>query len=172
MLAANPSSRPLADCLGISVSAACAVHCAIGPLITILAPTFATWWSTPLVHILGAMLVVPVALVAMHRGRQQHGRRWPQRYGWIGSAVICLALLPWWATLTPVTWSWGMPSASTCEHSSCCPALVTSPDGGSIVLPWPTLLTIAGSLLLITGHLSNLRGLCCRPADDNASERP
>jgi hypothetical protein len=172
MLALAPSSRPMADCVGVGASAACAVHCALAPMVPLFAPAIVSWWSSPVVHILGALLVVPLALVTLHRGRWHHGRNWPVCCGWLGCAAICLALLPWWAALTPVTWSWGTPAA-VCGHAGCCPSVVVDDAGGSISLPWAALITLLGSLLLVAGHVGNLRGrLCCRASGTTQAAGP
>lgn len=165
MLATIAPVRSRTDRLGVCASAACAVHCAIAPVIPFVAPAVATWWSSPLVHVLGAVLVVPLALIALHGGRKRHGRRGPLRCAWCGCVAICLALLPWWTALPAPTWTWGAPQA-ICSPDTCCPTIIANATGGAIVAPWPTLITLLGSLLLVAGHLGNLVAGCrgCDPA--------
>lgn len=155
------------DYFGIAASLLCGVHCALSPLIILLAPTFSTLWSSTSVHIAAALFVVPLAAFALSRGYQRHRRLLPPVLGIIGCLFILLALLPIWTGLPPLAYVSGSGFAMnaqhlTDEHAGCCPMISENGQGATVLsLPWPTMLTFLGSILLLSGHIKNCSACRC-----------
>lgn len=145
------------DQWGTWASGLCAVHCALSPLIIIALPNLGSLWSSPLAHVIGAALVVPLALIVLERGRRRHHCRWPLTLGILGSLALIVALLPAWSQISGISFSWGTGVDGMLAETAdaCCSTVSISRASGIIVLPWPTIITFVGSLLLISGHLGN-----------------
>ncbi|MDF1826015.1 MAG: MerC domain-containing protein [Verrucomicrobiales bacterium] len=178
-----------ADRVGIIASALCAVHCAITPVLLILAPSFGQWWSHPASHWLVALFVVPLAFAMLLRGFRHHRRKWIVACGFLGMFLVVVgAIIPYL----------GPPSACAKEAASensapaaeedfvyvvgeeeisetndtseaspcldaCCPSLVTDSEGRtSLHIPTASLVTTLGGVALIMTHLGNL--CACRRA--------
>ncbi|MCK5944079.1 MAG: MerC domain-containing protein [Planctomycetes bacterium] len=145
------------DRTGVFASVFCAIHCAVAPLLLVVAPTLGGVWVHPLAHLAIAALVLPVAGFALRRGFRDHGRRWVVAVGGAGIALVLVgAVLPYLA---------GSPVAGHehCQH--CCPSLVVDEATGAETLHVPpaTIVTLLGGALLVTAHLANLRcGAGCR----------
>lgn len=153
------AKKSRADRLGIWASGLCAVHCALSPLLIILTPALASWWVSSSVHILAAMTVIPLAGFALLRGWRRHNRIWPLFCVFIAALCIILGLSPFTADLQPLYLTWGTLSEGMHVDLAtpvCCPTVQMSSAGGSLLLPWVTLLTMFGSLLLILAHAVNL----------------
>ena len=160
MLSTSRKSKgPRADQIGIWASALCAVHCAISPLLIVLAPAFAAWWVAGSVHIAAAVVVIPLALLALYAGWLKHACKWPLICAGVASLLIILGLSPFASALTPLHLTWGTVPEGINQFDMavvCCPTLNVSGSGGSLVLPWVTMLTLFGSLLLIIAHAGNI----------------
>jgi len=136
------------DLAGIAASALCAVHCLLGPAVLALAPAMGRFWTDPLTHWAIALVVGPVALVAVWRGARIHGRRWLLPPTALAVALICAALI------VPPLLEAG--HAHSHEH-----AHGHHHGDASWAHQLETALTVAGGVLLVAVHAVNLRG-CLR----------
>ncbi|MEM1271992.1 MAG: MerC domain-containing protein, partial [Bacteroidota bacterium] len=78
------------DRVGIGVSALCAVHCLAVPLVAVTLPFWFVEASHEWVHVVLALVLVPVTLIAM---RHAHGRRSVLALLGAGMALVVSALL-------------------------------------------------------------------------------
>jgi hypothetical protein len=63
------------DQVGISLSALCAVHCALTPLVILFLPVMiGKSYDSPLFHIILALLIIPIGLRAFMTGFRHHKR--------------------------------------------------------------------------------------------------
>jgi hypothetical protein len=180
--------RPNPDRIGVTASVLCAIHCAVTPVFFLLAPSFGRVWAHPASHWLVALLVVPLAAVALLAGFRRHGRRWILGAGILGmSLVIAGAAIPYLesgeeaAPAEAHAASAGEPSGITAETEfvyvvgeeeddvaseatcpdACCPTLTVDEQGNRrLQIPLASIVTTFGGLALILTHLGNLR--CCR----------
>ncbi len=162
----SQENYPSSDRYGITLSLLCGIHCAISPIIYLLAPTLvASWWSAKSVHIVAALVIVPIAIYALSRGLTRHKNKWPSILGYSGSFLIILALLPMWGYLSPLLFTWTdgfFIDASQVGTQLCCPTISKGLNGGMIIsLPWATIITFVGSILLCAGHLKNCMSFKC-----------
>ena len=180
MPGANPSRRW--DQIGVWASAACSVHCLATPLLFLAMPTFAGVWAHPGAHLSMALLVVPLAAKTLIGGYRVHRRQWVAGTALGGIALILVGCLLPFIEGEPVLGHATSEVAEECNAggdsaeespaagseaccSHCCPQIVEDPAGGwRLQLPLASLVTIAGSLLLVTGHIGNLVcRRCCGP---------
>ena len=182
---ANQRTRPIpsttADKVGACASMLCAIHCMLTPFIMLAIPTFGVWWASSSVHITAAALVIPLALLTLFFGMKQHRRSWPFILGILGCACLIVALLPFLPSEPPIEFGANYTGTNTeiamnqtahnvatnllepgspvthCTNEACCPVIITEPEGWSLTIPWEALLTIIGSLFLVTSHIGNLR---------------
>ena len=148
-----------ADNFGIWASSLCAVHCAVSPLLFLITPAIAAWWVASSVHIAAALLVIPLAIFALYRGWKKHTRVWPLVCAGFAALLILAGLSPLTAEWMPLQLTWGLMADGIGQESVavvCCPTLQMSSAGGSLLIPWVTLLTMFGSLLLIIAHAVNI----------------
>lgn len=145
------------DLLGLLISGACALHCLAAPVVLLLAPLAGGWWSHPAIHLGSAALAIPLALYSLGRGFRQHGRRWVPCAGGLGAGFIVLALaLPSGGEAAGPAEAAG--GAGECAKA-CCPQIEVSETTGewSFRAPASSLVMMAGGILLVTAHGSNLR---------------
>lgn len=131
------------DKLGVSLSAICAVHCALTALAIAVFPMLSPLADseTPVHFILACFLLVITAL-AFVRGFQQH-----RQFGIVLLAAAGLAL---------VFAAFFAHGFETDSHRS-----------------MEALITTAGSVLLIFAHFRNLRSMsCCKDPASTAADRP
>ncbi len=81
------------DRFGVTVSAICAAHCLVPPLLLFSVPMLGEFFYNPVFHILIAVLVVPVALVAFYRGYYKHRNLWVVLSGAFGVIFIMGAVV-------------------------------------------------------------------------------
>lgn len=83
------------DWAGIFLSWLCLLHCLALPFVMLSLPILARYYLThPFAHIVFALLVVPVALVALWRGFKVHGYLFIPVMGFIGaSGLVGIAIL-------------------------------------------------------------------------------
>jgi hypothetical protein len=147
------SHRANLDRTGVIASIFCAIHCAVAPLLILIAPTLGGIWVHPLSHFTIAGLVLPIAALALRNGVRAHGKRWVLSVGTVG---ICLVLVG--AALPYLTGS-----ASDCGPNcdQCCPSFVIDEVTGeeSLNIPPASIITLMGGVSLIVAHMANLR--CC-----------
>ena len=163
------------DSVGIAASLACAIHCLVAPFLLLLLPAAGSIWAHPAVHWILAALVLPLALVVVFRGYRLHRRRSAVAAAVLGAGFIVAGLLPGMSTRFPAATLPldGAPSfvqsllpagaaAETCTET-CCPSIATDSQTGStnLTIPPASLVTIIGSVLLITAHGINLYGCHC-----------
>ncbi|MEC5126479.1 MerC domain-containing protein [Verrucomicrobiales bacterium BCK34] len=159
-----------ADRFGVVASILCAVHCAVTPLILLMAPAFGGVWAHPASHWGAALLVVPLASTAMVHGYRKHGKKWVVACGSTGILFLLIgAVLPYLDISTfplftmpeagDVTFVYDVETASTvgeCQDS-CCPSIVQNGDGTSrLHVPPASIVTTLGGIALIMTHLGNL----------------
>ena len=154
----NPSLRRF-DHLGIVVAIACAAHCMAAPVLLVLAPALGGVWSHPASHAGIAVLVLPVAALALRRGILQHGRLWIVALGIAGVALVLVgALLPIVDSPDPLPNA----SAASAPVDTCCPSVEIAPDTGtwSLHVPLASVVSLLGGIALLGAHFGNIR--CCR----------
>jgi len=84
------------DHIGISLSFLCLVHCVVLPMVPISLPILARYYLThPYLHVVLAIVVFPVALIALWRGFRCHQRTSIFIFGLIGVILILLASTTW-----------------------------------------------------------------------------
>ena len=141
------------DRTGVFASIFCAIHCAIAPLLILVAPTLGGIWVHPMSHFAIAALVLPIAGFALRNGFRAHGRRWVIMVGGLGTGLVLLG-----AALPYLTGAHG-DCGPNCDQ--CCPSFVVDEATGveSLNIPPASIVTLLGGVSLIVAHLANLR--CC-----------
>lgn len=80
------------DYLGISISLLCLIHCLGLPLVLMSLPILARYYLThPYFHVALALVIVPVALIALWRGFRQHQKISIFILGLLGVILILVA---------------------------------------------------------------------------------
>lgn len=133
---AQPRESNAADAAGVAVSIACGIHCILTPILLLALPSLGEAFHAPIVHRVIAVLVTGIAAYALWRGYRRHGHALPVIIGSVGVLTI------WSALFIP--------------HEA--------HDHDHFHLPMGTIVTILGSLLLITGHILNIKNCragCC-----------
>jgi len=161
------------DRIGVWASVGCSIHCLATPFLFLAMPAIAGIWAHPGAHASMAVFVVPLAAGTLFRGYRVHAKSWVAVAAIVGISSIllgsALSLIadddraPRQAPLATVP---AEPIASDEDRcGACCPRLVQDGDGRRR-LEWPaaSIVTIAGSILLVTGHLGNLARGRCRPS--------
>jgi RsiW-degrading membrane proteinase PrsW (M82 family) len=83
------------DRLGILLSALCAIHCLLTPILMITLPLIAEEFENPLVHIVLALFVVPVGCYAFLSGYKHHKNKNIMIWGLVGVFIVGMtSLLP------------------------------------------------------------------------------
>ncbi|MEM7626872.1 MAG: MerC domain-containing protein [Planctomycetota bacterium] len=188
-----PTSR--LDQLGIVASVACVVHCLATPVLLILMPVMGAWWSHPAAHWGLAALVLPLALWVVLRGYRRHRRRAALVAAVLGAVFIVAGLvLPEIDGPAPLSLELpalfaaeanphgdAAPAAFPGDHGqghgetactdTCCPTVAYDAAAGqaSLTLPPGTLVTLLGSVFLVTAHAVNLYGCRCLRRSTTAS---
>ena len=116
------------DRAGILCSGACAIHCALTPILALLAPTLTVQFESEWVHLLLLLLILPISGTAFYRLKKKHGQNLPMILGIVGGLLLLLAVLT---------------------------EKIAALDIHGLEL----ILTVTGSVVLIVGHLLNLREL-------------
>ncbi len=173
------------DVLGITASVACAVHCLIAPFLFLLLPAFGSVWSHPAAHWILAALILPLALLVIYRGYRIHRRRAALIAAGLGAALIVAGLLiPLVDTETvssastqqsrPPAAGASSPVATNSEFGvdTCCPSVTIDPQTGaaSLNMPPASIVTLIGSVLLVTAHGINLHGCRCFRRDSQSTD--
>lgn len=148
------------DRVGILASAACTVHCLIAPVLFLCLPQVAGVWAHPASHALVALVVLPLAATVIRTGYRTHRRKWVVAASLLGIGFIVVGSV--------------VPYVDTAEHhpaaatenpapasKSCCPQVVEGESGERhLLFPAASIVTAAGSVLLISSHIGNL--IACR----------
>ncbi|MEM0914183.1 MAG: MerC domain-containing protein [Planctomycetota bacterium] len=176
------------DLVGIVASGACAVHCVATPFLLMFLPALGAAWSNAWVHWALAAVVLPLAFVVIGRGYRAHRRRSTLVLAGLGAAAIVAGLfLPagdglsfTWpgaaSASSPPVLVVNTPSAATSGAvactDTCCPSVAVDAATGAthVGLPWGSVATLAGGVLLVLAHGINLHGCLCatRTAAANA----
>lgn len=155
-------TAPRLDLAGIAASTLCALHCLLGPAVLVMAPAMGRFWTDPLTHWVIALVVGPVALLAVWRGSRVHGRRWLLHLAGLGVALIVAALI------VPPLLDAGHGHAHHHAHDHHHDHNHHHGDA-SAAHQLETVLAVAGSALLLAVHVVNLhgclRGACARGCD-------
>lgn len=173
------SSRPnvkhshgLADKLGVFAAAACAVHCMAAPLILAFAPLVGGIWTSPKTHWVFAAISIPAAITLLLRNLK--GRTKGVRRGLIGLAAVGSTLIVVGLAAPGAAWAQGLgielpypswlPSPAEAE-GACTDECCASVHQSTMFVPIASLVTMCGGLLLVTAHITALRGVGCCPPD-------
>jgi hypothetical protein len=150
-------SRAEPDRIGVVASILCAIHCLVTPPLLLLLPTFGRAWAHPASHWIMALLVVPLAFLALRQGFWIHRRKWVLVAGGLGVTLILAgAALPYFDS------SEATGGEDACD--SCCPSLHTAATGETrLEIPPASVVTTLGGIALILAHAGNLRCryTCC-----------
>lgn len=79
------------DRIGIVLSSLCAIHCLATPLLILLLPVMGEFFHAEWVHILMAVVILPVGLFAFWSGYKHHRQVKVLSLGVLGLAMICAA---------------------------------------------------------------------------------
>lgn len=60
------------DRVGLTTSVICIIHCTLTPLLIFFLPVLGSWFESPWVHILLALIVFPVGIFALYSGYIMH----------------------------------------------------------------------------------------------------
>lgn len=123
-----------ADAAGVTLSLVCGIHCLLTPILLLFLPAIGEAFHAPIVHQVIAVAVTGIAAFALWRGYRRHHHMVPLILGAIGILIV------WSALFLP--------------HEA--------HDHDHFHLPTGTIVTMIGSVMLITGHLINIRD--CRRA--------
>ena len=163
------------DFLGIAASIACAIHCAVMPLVLGMLPTLGlSFLADHSFHRWMAFACFAIAIAAFLPGFRKHGKWLPAALGGLGLCVLfSTAFLAADCCSSPaspesaaISLNADAPSSEiqACTES-CCNPLVPEAEQSSelsvlqagLALPW---LTPLGGLFLVVGHLLNHRFAC------------
>ncbi len=151
------------DRAGIIASVGCAIHCLIAPFVVMFSPVIGGWWASPTVHLMIALLVLPVAALAMAKGFQLHQRTGVVVLGLVGVGLVLIGTgFPW---LEPLWAGEGAnalaiaPLSDEAACSDCCPTVEVDAETGGWDWKFPpaSVLTMFGGFALVTAHWANLR---------------
>ena len=81
------------DQVGMSLSALCAIHCALTPLVMVFLPVvLSKSYDSPLFHVVLALVIIPVGLWAFWTGYKHHKRT---RVFWLGlPGLVIVGIVP------------------------------------------------------------------------------
>lgn len=85
-------ANTLFDRLAIGLSGLCLLHCMVGFVLLSLL-SLSGGWLDHRVHVVGLLLAMPLAAVALWRGWRRHGRGWIAGVGVVGLSVMAVSLL-------------------------------------------------------------------------------
>lgn len=160
----------IADRLGVVAAGTCAIHCLAAPIILAFAPLIGGVWTSPATHWVFAAVSLPAAISLLRRNMRRLSpqvRRVLTVLASVGSLLILMGLaVPGsaWAQTVGVNLpcpSWLAVQESTGCVDECCASVRES----SLFVPLASLLTMGGGLLLVTAHVTALRGNSCCDED-------
>ena len=152
------------DRFGAIAAAACAVHCALTPLILIFLPAIGGAWASPEVHWITAAISLPLAGWILFRGLRRNPSRWIATCAVLGMIGVIVGLILPEIDTSNLAFAHApepveeVAAASSCEScASCCPSVEVAEDGEITAhIPPASATTFAGGLLLCTAHIGNL----------------
>ena len=80
------------DRVGLATSLICIIHCTLTPVLLFFLPILGSYFESPIVHIILALVVFPVGIYALYSGFQMHRRRGILIVGLIGFVGIGIGL--------------------------------------------------------------------------------
>ena len=83
--------RSVADGFGVAGSAACAVHCAVFPVLLVTGTALPTFFIGEAFHQAMLLMIVPAALLAFGLGCRRHKDRTVLLFGILGLAALLLS---------------------------------------------------------------------------------
>lgn len=152
------ASFSILDRTGVIASIFCAIHCAVAPILLIVAPTLGGIWVHPIAHMVIAALVLPVAAFALRSGFRSHGVSWVMKVGVVGIVLVLLgAALPYFS---------GSGDSCGTDCDQCCPSYIVDEATGAetLYVPPASIITLMGGICLVVAHAANLR--CCARCRD------
>lgn len=81
------------DKAGIICSAACAIHCALFPVLAMMLPSFASFFQNEWIHLTLLGFIVPIALISFVHQKRTHKKSLPMLLGGIGCGLLVLAIV-------------------------------------------------------------------------------
>ena len=173
-------SPHVADRLGVLAAGICAIHCMAAPVVLAFAPLVGGLWTSPATHWAFAAVSLPAAISLLRRNmrHQRPGvRRILSALATVGCTLIVLGLMvpgSAWAQTVGVDlpcpdWLATQQGAQQGPQlgNGCVDECCASVQDSRVFVPLASLLTMAGGVLLVTAHVTALRGRgCCDPADD------
>lgn len=155
------------DKTGVFLSGLCAVHCVLTPVLLSMWPILGEVWGGSTTHWIIAGVVVPLAAVAFSMGYRHHRRVWVPAIAGVGVMLILVAMLaPGIAhhhhidgADTSAAHHHDTPAAHEAETAE----RSTDAVAATFSAWWlsESAVTIAGSVLLVIAHISNLRLARC-----------
>lgn len=136
--------KSIIDRLGIGLSLLCLAHCLSMPLLYLFFPVIDQKHLSEDMHIVLGLLVVGLALPAFWRGFRVHKKKNPVLFGATGCSLLLTAFI--------------VPEAETHLHTLHIDSHIT--------------LTILGSILLIIGHILNIRSCSCGSSTCQSEKKP
>ncbi|MEM8885045.1 MAG: MerC domain-containing protein [Planctomycetota bacterium] len=158
------------DRTGVIASVGCAIHCMIAPILILAAPALGGWWVHPMTHLLIALVVLPVAMIALYRGFKVHRRHWILIAGGVGMLLVSVGVvLPY---THPAPEPIEAEGHSICQ--SCCPTVQVDEATGDwdFNIPLASIVTMLGGIALVSAHAGNLRCGCANRACSATTREP
>lgn len=87
-----PRFSHLLDKSALALSGLCLVHCLVGSLLLAVFAASADWLGHD-VHLIGLLLALPLAVIALWRGVRLHGRTGVAVLGALGIGLMALSLM-------------------------------------------------------------------------------
>jgi len=84
------------DRLGISASVLCILHCLLTPLLVMTTPFLGDFLSEGWIHVVIAVIIFPVAVMALWRGYRQHHVKSTLYLGIVGLIFVLLSFASGW----------------------------------------------------------------------------
>ena len=165
-------SPHVADRLGVLAAGICAVHCMAAPVVLAFAPLVSGLWTSPATHWAFAAVSLPAAISLLRRNMRHHRpgvRRILSALATVGCTLIVLGLMvPGSAWAQTVGVDLPCPDwLATQQRTECVDECCASVQASRVFIPLASLLTMTGGVLLVTAHVTALRGRgCCDPAED------
>lgn len=136
--------KSIIDRLGIGLSLLCLAHCLSMPLFYLLFPVLDQQHLSEDMHIALGLLVIGLAMPAFWRGFRVHNKKFPALFGASGCSLLLTAFI--------------IPETET--HVS------------TLHIDNHVTLTILGSILLIIGHILNMRSCRCGSSTCQSVDKP
>jgi hypothetical protein len=125
--------KSIIDRLGIGLSLLCLAHCLSIPLLYLFFPIIDNNHFSEELHVVLGLVVIGLAIPAFWKGFRAHSKKIPALFGASGCSLLLMAFI--------------VPETETHLHTLHIDSHIT--------------LTILGSILLIIGHILNIRSCSC-----------